>query len=178
MIGPHREYRDQGTNPRSKVSRARIPNGPRLSRDASRDIQGSNSLWNFDDGFKGEHSSISLIREQKNSRMFTRIPVFAAVLSALSSTVVAVPAARSSVPEVIPGPGLPSLASLNLTSADLYAMGPPPALGKYVTPLMRPDTHCIVASCEVSRLHPRMPDIQHWGGQRRDRMLQLPRQYR
>lgn len=29
-------------------------------------------------------------------------------------------------PEVIPGPGLPSLASLNLTSADLYTMRLPP----------------------------------------------------
>jgi hypothetical protein len=28
-------------------------------------------------------------------------------------------------PEVIPGPGMPSLASLNLTTADLYNMGPP-----------------------------------------------------
>lgn len=37
-------------------------------------------------------------------------------------------------PEVIPGPGLPSLAELNLTSAQLYEKGPPdagmcPALG-------------------------------------------------
>lgn len=28
-------------------------------------------------------------------------------------------------PEVIPGPGLPSLKELNLTSAQLHAMGPP-----------------------------------------------------
>lgn len=32
--------------------------------------------------------------------------------------------AAATVPEVIPGPGLPSLESLNLTSQDLYAMGP------------------------------------------------------
>jgi hypothetical protein len=31
-------------------------------------------------------------------------------------------AAPKSYPEVIPGPGLPSLASLNLTSADLYEL--------------------------------------------------------
>ena len=33
-------------------------------------------------------------------------------------------------PEVIPGPGFPSLASLNLTSADLYNMDMP-APGKF-----------------------------------------------
>lgn len=32
--------------------------------------------------------------------------------------------AAVTVPEVIPGPGLPSLESLNLTSQDLHAMGP------------------------------------------------------
>ena len=32
--------------------------------------------------------------------------------------------AAATVPEVIPGPGLPSLESLNLTSQDLHAMGP------------------------------------------------------
>jgi len=32
--------------------------------------------------------------------------------------------ARASYPEVIPGPGLPSLASLNLTSAELYERVP------------------------------------------------------
>ncbi|KAF8557143.1 hypothetical protein OG21DRAFT_1407725 [Imleria badia] len=63
--------------------------------------------------------------------MFTRIPVLAA-LSVFATAVVAVPAATSSVPEVIPGPGLPSLESLNLTSADLYAMGPPPAASEYL----------------------------------------------
>lgn len=36
-------------------------------------------------------------------------------------------------PEVIPGPGLPSLAELNLTSAQLYEMGPPDA-GLYTRP--------------------------------------------
>lgn len=34
-------------------------------------------------------------------------------------------AAEATTPEVIPGPGLPSLASLNLTSAELYAMPVP-----------------------------------------------------
>lgn len=40
-------------------------------------------------------------------------------------------AAGTAYPEVIPGPGLPSLASLNLTSADLYetAAAPPAVKG-------------------------------------------------
>lgn len=44
--------------------------------------------------------------------------------------VVAIPTSQVSdvlprdYPEVIPGPGLPSLASLNLTSAELYEMTP------------------------------------------------------
>ena len=45
----------------------------------------------------------------------------ASVLLPLSAYAVAVPAtAQQSFPEVKPGPGLPSLASLNLTSAQLY----------------------------------------------------------
>lgn len=34
-------------------------------------------------------------------------------------------AAPNVYPEVIPGPGLPSLAELNVTSAELYQMGTP-----------------------------------------------------
>jgi hypothetical protein len=43
---------------------------------------------------------------------------------ALATAVTAAPKARD-YPEVIPGPGLPSLASLNLTSAQLYEMRTP-----------------------------------------------------
>ena len=75
--------------------------------------------------------------------MFTRIPLLAA-LNMFATAVVAVPAATSSVPEVIPGPGLPSLESLGLTSADLYAMGPPSAPSKYTTPLV---TRRLLHSC-------------------------------
>jgi hypothetical protein len=39
----------------------------------------------------------------------------------------------SDLPEVIPGPGLPSLASLNLTSADLYTPVDPKTIS---TPLL------------------------------------------
>ncbi|KAF8838063.1 hypothetical protein BDN67DRAFT_982806 [Paxillus ammoniavirescens] len=60
--------------------------------------------------------------------MFSKSPLFAASLCALASAVVAVPATTPSYPELIPGPGMPSLASLNLTTADLHAMGPPPSL--------------------------------------------------
>ncbi|KAH6720684.1 hypothetical protein BKA61DRAFT_570334 [Leptodontidium sp. MPI-SDFR-AT-0119] len=35
------------------------------------------------------------------------------------------------VDEVVPGPGLPSLASLNITSAELFAMPDPPAVACY-----------------------------------------------
>jgi hypothetical protein len=43
----------------------------------------------------------------------------------------AVPATTPDYPELVPGPGMPTLASLNLTSAGLYGMGPPPSLGKH-----------------------------------------------
>ncbi|KAK3901698.1 hypothetical protein C8A05DRAFT_34614 [Staphylotrichum tortipilum] len=49
-------------------------------------------------------------------------------LLGLASVKAATAAAAPKVyPEVIPGPGLPSLAELNLTSAQLYEMGPPDA---------------------------------------------------
>ncbi|KAJ8117452.1 hypothetical protein OPT61_g1358 [Boeremia exigua] len=43
----------------------------------------------------------------------------------LVSSAPATSGARSEVPEVIPGPGLPSLASLGLTSEQLFALGKP-----------------------------------------------------
>lgn len=43
--------------------------------------------------------------------------------------VMAAPAAQV-YPEVIPGPGLPSLAELGLTSAQLYQMGTPKGKGE------------------------------------------------
>ena len=51
------------------------------------------------------------------SIMFSKVTLIAIVFSALSSVVTAHPTAM----EVIPGPGLPSLESLGLTSAELYA---------------------------------------------------------
>ena len=48
-----------------------------------------------------------------------------AILLAIFNGINALPAETAKVyPEVIPGPGLPSLASLGLTSADLYTMTP------------------------------------------------------
>ncbi|KAF8841805.1 hypothetical protein BDN67DRAFT_900721 [Paxillus ammoniavirescens] len=58
--------------------------------------------------------------------MFNKSLLFAASLCALASAVVAVPATTPDYPELTPGPGMPTLTSLNLTSADLYTMGPPP----------------------------------------------------
>ncbi len=49
------------------------------------------------------------------------------LLAALQVAAVALPG--PSLPEVIPGPGMPSLASLNLTSAQIRAM-PLPVEGK------------------------------------------------
>ena len=47
------------------------------------------------------------------------LSTFVLALTALQ-TAAALPAAVQVFPEVTPGPGLPSLASLNLTSAELY----------------------------------------------------------
>lgn len=48
------------------------------------------------------------------------------VIASLQTTsALAIDDRAAKVPEVIPGPGLPSLKSLGLTSADLYAMGKP-----------------------------------------------------
>ena len=93
-------------------------------------LQAATVPQSFDGGLKGELSPIAPPSKQKKTKMFTKIPLLA-TLSVFATIVVAVSAATSSVPELIPGPGLPSLESLNLTSADLYAMGPPPALSKY-----------------------------------------------
>ncbi len=46
-------------------------------------------------------------------------------LFGLASTQAAAATPFKAYPEVIPGPGLPSLAELNLTSAQLYEQGPP-----------------------------------------------------
>jgi len=43
---------------------------------------------------------------------------------ALFDNVAALPVSNSVVPEVVPGPGLPSLASLGLTSVGLYSTSP------------------------------------------------------
>ncbi|KAH6879987.1 hypothetical protein BKA70DRAFT_1447599 [Coprinopsis sp. MPI-PUGE-AT-0042] len=43
-----------------------------------------------------------------------------AIYSGFIASAGALPAEATVLPEIIPGPGLPSLASLNLTSADLY----------------------------------------------------------
>lgn len=50
----------------------------------------------------------------------------ALLLSLAFGAATALPAVETvkTYPEVIPGPGLPSLASLNLTSVDLYTMKP------------------------------------------------------
>jgi hypothetical protein len=49
--------------------------------------------------------------------------------------VMAAPAPEVS-PEVIPGPGLPSLAELGLTSAQLYEMGTPKGNNKSESPIV------------------------------------------
>ncbi|KAJ6568734.1 hypothetical protein B0H19DRAFT_1065542 [Mycena capillaripes] len=54
---------------------------------------------------------------------FLKLAAFAACAVSLANAVPTDP----DVPEVIPGPGLPSLASLGLTSAELYSRAPTPA---------------------------------------------------
>ncbi|CCM03423.1 uncharacterized protein FIBRA_05554 [Fibroporia radiculosa] len=62
--------------------------------------------------------------------MFNKVLVYAGLLCALTSTVAA-------VVEVIPGPSFPSLESLGLTSEELFAKGPPPALTSRITELQK-----------------------------------------
>ncbi|KAJ2980575.1 hypothetical protein NQ176_g2556 [Zarea fungicola] len=54
---------------------------------------------------------------------------------ALFSLAAAAPAAESKYPEVIPGPGLPSLESLGLTSEQLYTMPIPKEFAAFKTSL-------------------------------------------
>lgn len=66
---------------------------------------------------------------------------FTAILAALAilNPIAAMPQAkRTTFPELIPGPGLPSLASLGLTSADLYNM-PTPKLSIRQAPVSIPE---------------------------------------
>jgi hypothetical protein len=56
------------------------------------------------------------------TKLISTLLFVVASLHAVAATPLAI---RDDVPEVIPGPGLPSLESLGLTSADLYAMGMP-----------------------------------------------------
>lgn len=46
------------------------------------------------------------------------------LLAVAAGAVSALPTVETVYPEVIPGPGLPSLAELHLTSAELYTMKP------------------------------------------------------
>lgn len=57
---------------------------------------------------------------------------------ALFSLAAAAPAAESKYPEVIPGPGLPSLESLGLTSEQLYTMPIPKECKYFTLPLSWP----------------------------------------
>ncbi|KAL6703961.1 hypothetical protein ACN47E_008899 [Coniothyrium glycines] len=65
-----------------------------------------------------------------------------ALILGLASMATAAPTleTRTSLPEVIPGPGLPSLESLGLTSEALYAMGKPESspLGDDMSTMVEP----------------------------------------
>ncbi|KAH9219278.1 hypothetical protein DL95DRAFT_457728 [Leptodontidium sp. 2 PMI_412] len=56
------------------------------------------------------------------------------------------------VDEVVPGPGLPSIASLNITSAELFAMPDPPEprFSKSNFPLAKRSPKCLPASFQCS----------------------------
>ena len=71
--------------------------------------------------------------------------IFKLILTAITVVTItsigtgAAPAEVERFPEVIPGPGLPSLASLNITSADLYKPIDPDVVSKFtlqVTPTL------------------------------------------
>ncbi len=57
----------------------------------------------------------------------TPILTYLLTLAALLGTGYASPVIRDEYPEVVPGPGMPSLAELGLTSWDLFEMTPIPA---------------------------------------------------
>ncbi|KAH6917841.1 hypothetical protein BKA70DRAFT_1393703 [Coprinopsis sp. MPI-PUGE-AT-0042] len=63
-----------------------------------------------------------------------------AVYGGLVASVGALPAEATEFPEVIPGPGLPSLASLNVTSAELYKAIDPNVLKGHYASLGLPST--------------------------------------
>lgn len=69
---------------------------------------------------------------------------------ALFSLAAAAPAAESKYPEVIPGPGLPSLESLGLTSEQLYTM-PVPKERKYLTQSINCPTFSMVLTARCPK---------------------------
>jgi hypothetical protein len=73
--------------------------------------------------FLSYHLHTSPIHQPPTPKMPRSLSLSTLLLVALAfaSNVAAVPTAET-YPEVIPGPGIPSLASLGLTSADLYKM--------------------------------------------------------
>lgn len=78
---------------------------------------------------------------------------FVASVLALGSMVHAGPlpiAFEDTYPEVIPGPGMPSLASLGLTSADLYQMTPVRRSVLEERALARRDVYCGYKVCTVA----------------------------
>ena len=60
--------------------------------------------------------------------MYRSVSLVLIVALASVHTTLALPTAESVYPEVIPGPGLPTLAELGLTSAELYQMKPKPGM--------------------------------------------------
>lgn len=56
--------------------------------------------------------------------MFSKVLFTSLLALTMSTHVTAVPAKEATYPEVIPGPGMPSLEELGLTSEQLYTMTP------------------------------------------------------
>ena len=57
----------------------------------------------------------------QSSNMTRYLPAILLAIASLQATIANPLNVREDVPEVIPGEGLPSLAELNVTSAELYA---------------------------------------------------------
>jgi hypothetical protein len=93
---------------------------------------------------------ISVYAPQLKDFPFAAMTNYAAVLFLTFNILRAVSAtplmARDDVPEVIPGPGLPSLESLGVTSAELHAMGLPDS--------MSPITMTLTSHSQLTLLQP------------------------
>lgn len=94
--------------------------------------------------------------------MFSTFSVLAVAFAGLTalSNVAAVPASGPAkvYPEVVPGPGLPTLAELGLTSEQLYTTNSTQSIGKLGTGLVLHDVHLLMPPIELREAIARSAD--------------------